>query len=189
MKVGYARVSTTEQCLDQQVGVLRASGCVHIYAETMSGAAAHRPQWEAAMDAMQPGDELVVTRLDRAGRSLRHLLEVLEVLQGRGCALEALEQGLNTGTSTGRLMFGLLSVVAEFERALIAERTKDALAARGPGQRGGRPPALDARSLARAQTLYDNGAMTVGEVAAAVGVSSSTLYRRLELRRRHSTGG
>jgi DNA invertase Pin-like site-specific DNA recombinase len=177
--IGYARVSTADQSLEAQEAQLRVAGCVEVYSDVMTGSAASRPQWDACRKGLRDGDSLVITRLDRAGRSLRHLLEISDELDKKGVTLTVLDQGIDTSTSQGRLSFGLLGVVAEFERALISERTKSAMAVRSRGRSGGRPKALSPKALERAQQLYEAGQMTVKEVARAVGVSEATLYRSI----------
>lgn len=178
-RIGYARVSTADQSLESQEAQLKAAGCDDVYADVMTGTAASRPQWDACRKALRAGDELVITRLDRAGRSLKHLLEINEELTKKGVTLIVLSDGIDTSTSSGRLQMQLLGAVAEFERALISERTKIAMAGRPRGRNGGRPKALSPKALRRAQDLYDAGGMTVKEIAAAVGVSQATLYRSL----------
>lgn len=178
-RIGYARVSTADQSLGSQEAQSKAAGCDDVYADVMTGMAASRPQWDACRKALRAGDELVITRLDRAGRSLKHLLEINEELTKKGVTLIVLSDGIDTSTSSGRLQMQLLGAVAEFERALISERTKIAMAGRPRGRNGGRPKALSPKALRRAQDLYDADGMTVKEIAAAVGVSQATLYRSL----------
>lgn len=177
--IGYARVSTADQSLAAQETQLSEAGCEVTYADVMTGSAASRPQWDACRKALRKGDSLVITKLDRAGRSLRHLLEISDELDKKGVTLNVLDQGIDTSTSHGRLLFGLLATVSEFERALISERTKNAMASRPRGRNGGRPKALSPKAQSRAQELYDAGQMTVREVALAVGVSEATLYRSI----------
>jgi DNA invertase Pin-like site-specific DNA recombinase len=177
--IGYARVSTADQSLEAQEAQLKVAGCEVLYADVMTGTAASRPQWDACRKALRTGDELVITRLDRAGRSLKHLLEINEELTAKGVTLKVLDQAIDTSTSSGLLAMHLIGAVAQFERALISERTKSAMAGRARGRNGGRPKALTPKALNRAQELYDAGQMTVKEIAAAVGVSQATLYRSL----------
>lgn len=177
--IGYARVSTADQSLVAQEAQLRAAGCEVVYSDVMTGTAGSRPQWDACLKGLRKGDALVITKLDRAGRSLKHLMDVSEDLTSRGVELKVLDQAIDTSTSPGRLMMHLLGAVAEFERALVSERTKNAMAGRARGRNGGRPKALSPKALQRAQELYDAGQMTVKEVARAVGVSEATLYRSI----------
>lgn len=177
--IGYARVSTAGQSVEAQEAQLKAAGCTVIYSDVMTGTLASRPQWDACRKGLREGDTLVITRLDRAGRSLRHLIDISDELDRKGVALKVLDQAIDTSTSHGRFMFQALAIVSEFEAALVSERTRNALAARPRGRKGGRPKALSPKALQRAQELYDSGKMTVKEVAAAVGCSQATLYRSI----------
>lgn len=177
--IGYARVSTASQSLQAQESHLRASGCEVIYADVMTGSAASRPEWDACRKALRPGDTLAITRLDRMGRSIKHLLEVAESLQEKGVTLRVLEQAIDTSTPQGTLTLHLLSALAQFELSQVSERTRSALAGRARGRNGGRPKALSPKALQRAQELYDSKQMTVKEVARAVGVSEATIYRSI----------
>lgn len=138
MRLGYARVSTAGQNLDHQLGALERAGCERIFADKASGKLARRPQWDALLAHLRPGDELVITRLDRAGCSVAHLVALAADLDDRDVALVALvviEQGIDTGTPAGRLTFHILAAVAEFVADLVGENTRDGLAAaraRGP---------------------------------------------------------
>lgn len=177
--IGYARVSTADQSVTAQEEQLRTAGCEVVYSDVMTGTVGSRPQWDACLKGLRNGDTLVITKLDRAGRSLKHLMEVSEDLTNRGVDLKVLDQGIDTSTAPGRLMLQMLGAVSEFEAALISERTKAAIAGRARGRRGGRPKALSPRAKARAQALYDAREMTVKEIAGAMGVSQATLYREL----------
>lgn len=187
MKVGYARVSTEDQDLETQISSLRDAGCGMVYSEHITGTKASRPEWDKALASLRGGDSLVITRLDRAGRSLKHLLALSERLDEQGCSLVVIEQAIDTSTSAGRALFQMLGVFAEFERSLISERTKEALRGRPRGRNGGRPRALSPRAQARAQELYDSRTMTLAEIAAASGVSKATLCRHLTLDKRRPT--
>lgn len=140
-RIGYARVSTADQCLDLQVDALRAAGCVEIFTDQgISGAKRRRPGFDAALAAVGAGDTLMIWKMDRAFRSLRHALETIEELEHRGVEFSSLTEAIDTGTASGRCMFHLVSAFAEFERNLISERTKAGLhAARGRGVKLGRP--------------------------------------------------
>jgi DNA invertase Pin-like site-specific DNA recombinase len=136
--VGYARVSTFEQTLDLQLDALQKVHCQQIYTDTASGANAVRPGLEKALEHLRPGDTLVVWRLDRLGRSLRHLIDTITTLEQRGIGFKSLSESIDTTTSTGKLVFHLFGAIAEFERDLIRERTQAGLqAARARGRRGG----------------------------------------------------
>lgn len=141
--IGYARVSTREQNVEGQTDQLRAAGCVKIFVDHASGTLARRPALNETLDYLRDGDTLVVTKLDRLGRSVKHLKDVVDTLQDHGIGLRAISQGIDTTTAGGRLFFHLLAAIAEFEHDLVVERTHDGLAAaRARGRKGG-PPVQD----------------------------------------------
>lgn len=179
MKVGYARVSTEHQDLDAQTQRLRDAGTEIVWKETFTGTTAKRPQWEACLQSLREGDQLVVTRLDRIGRSLRDLLRIAGELEDRGVGLVVLDQAIDTSTPVGRMMFGLLSVIAEYEAAIISERTRASMRARPAGKRGGRPRVMTEAKSKRARELRSKG-MTLKEVALALGVSESSVRAALK---------
>lgn len=178
--VGYARVSTGEQSLDPQLDRLRAEGCERVFDDVASGARASRPGWDRCREYLRAGDVLVAVKLDRLGRSVQHLAQLAEDLAERGVGLKILDQSIDTTTAAGRMLFHMLSAIAEFERALISERTRDGLAAAAAkGRKGGRRKVLSNSDIDRARELYAEGSMTVAEIAAVVGSSTTTLYRAL----------
>lgn len=178
--IGYARVSTSDQSLDLQVDALDRAGCVRVFTDTASGSLAERPELDAALDYLRPGDTLVVWRLDRLGRSLRHLVETVTALQDRGVGFRSVQEAIDTTTSGGRLVFHVFCALAEFERDLIRERTYAGLAAaRARGRVGGRKPALTPHKAAVVRRLYHDREHTVAEIATIVGVSRATIYRHL----------
>ena len=180
MLVGYARVSTRDQDRELQLRELRAAGCGRIYEETASGAGADRPQLAAALEYTREGDVLVVWRLDRLGRSLRELIDLVNLLAERGIGLRSLRESWDTTTPGGKLVFHVFGALAEFERDLVRERTRAGLeAARARGRRGGRRPKLDARGLRLASSMLKDHGNSIADVCAALGVSRSTLYRHL----------
>lgn len=183
MLVGYARVSTAEQNPDHQTDALLRAGVAqeNIHVDRASGAKASRPKLDLVLRVLRDGDVLVVTRLDRLGRSVLHLVTLGAQLRERGVGLKVLEQGIDTGTAEGRAMFGMLSVLAELQRELIVANTRDGLAAaRARGRRGGRPPRLTLDQVALAQRLYDAGEHTVAQIAAMFTVPRSTVYGHLD---------
>ena len=186
MKIGYARVSTKEQSFDLQLDALRKAGCKKIYQETVSGAKAARLQLDLMLDNLRAGDVLVIWKLDRLGRSLRHLVELVHGLMEKGVGLKSLNDPIDTTTPQGRLSFNLFASLAEFERDLIRERTQAGLsAARARGRRGGRPRGLpsSAEVTARAaETLYTERKLSVRQIADRLGISKSTLYAYLRHR-------
>lgn len=180
--IGYARVSTTDQNPDMQLDALKAAGCSRVFTDRASGAKADRPELARALDYARDGDTFVVWRLDRAGRSLQHLIELVATLNQRGVGFRSLSEQIDTTTPGGKLVFHIFGAMAEFERDLIRERTNAGLAAaRARGRVGGRKPVLTPRKLQMAQALYDSGAHTMEAIAEAVGCSRATLYRNLQL--------
>ena len=178
--VGYARVSTREQNADGQTDALTGSGCVKVFVDQASGVLARRPAMEDALAYLRTGDTLVVTKLDRLGRSVRNLKQVSDDLQARGVGLKALSQGIDTTTPGGRLFFHMLAAIAEFEHDLIVERTHDGLAAaRARGRKGGGRFKMTPTKAAQARAMYDTRQHTVQEIADTLGVSRGTIYRHL----------
>ena len=186
MKIGYARVSTREQNLDLQVDALKAAGCERIYQDVASGAKTARPALDDLLGQLRAGDVLVIWKLDRMGRSLKHLVELVGSLIEQKVGLLSLNDPIDTTSAQGRLVFNLFASLAEFERELIRERTQAGLsAARARGRIGGRPkglsPQADATALA-ADTLYRERKLSVAAIAQKLHVSKSTLYSYLRHR-------
>jgi DNA invertase Pin-like site-specific DNA recombinase len=181
--IGYGRVSTPEQNPDHQIDALRRAGVAgeDIHIDTASGAKASHPELDTALKRVRAGDQLVITRLDRLGRSVLHLVTLGAQLRERGVGLRVLEQGIDTSTAEGRAMFGMLSVLAELQRELIVANARDGLAAaRARGRLGGRRPKLTPAQVATAQRLYDEGAHTVAQIADILKVKRGTLYGHLD---------
>jgi DNA invertase Pin-like site-specific DNA recombinase len=157
MRIGYGRVSTRDQNPDAQRDALAAAGCDQVFTDKASGKLARRPELDnALLSASRPGDQLVVTKLDRLGRSLEHLISLSGDLQARGVDLVVLDQGIDTSTALGRMFFQILGAIAEFEHALMSERTIDGLAAaRARGRAGGQKPKLTPRQARIAREMYD----------------------------------
>lgn len=180
MRVGYARTSTAEQSPEMQVEALRAAGCERIFVEQVSGASKERPVLEQALEFLRGGDTLVVWKLDRLGRSLRHLIELVDGLGRRGVELRSLQDNIDTATPGGRFLFHVFGAVAEFERDLIRERVLAGMrSARARGRKGGRPRVVDDRKLAAILDLRRAGTLSDGEICRQLGISETTLYRRL----------
>jgi DNA invertase Pin-like site-specific DNA recombinase len=182
MDFGYARVSTAEQNPDHQIDALLRAGVQeeNIHIDYASGAKASRPEFNILMKRMREGDMLKATRLDRISRSLLHLVTLGAELQERGIGLHIIEQGIDSSTPEGRAMFGMLGVMAEFQRELIHANTMDGLAAaRARGRVGGRRPKLTEHQAALAQELYDKREKTVQEIADLFGVPRTTVYGHL----------
>jgi DNA invertase Pin-like site-specific DNA recombinase len=181
MLVGYARVSTADQSLDLQLDALRQSGAEPIFRDVASGKRDDRPGLTDALSSLNAGDVLVVWKLDRLGRSLKHLVETVAGLHERGVGLKVLTGGIDTTSAAGRLVFGIFAALAEFERELIRERTLAGLAAaRSRGRFGGRRRKLTVKHLDYAKRLLADPKARVGDVAAIFGVDRATLYRALE---------
>jgi len=176
---GYARVSTEEQNLDRQLDALMNYGVDYIYNEKITGTKKNRPELSKMLDRMTAGDIVVIESLSRLGRSTKNLIELTELFQSKGVNLVSLKESLDTNTSTGKLLFTLMSAIAQFERDTIAERTKEGLqVARARGRLGGRPK-TDSKKIAKAVKLYNTGDCTVKEIEDLTGVKKSTLYRNL----------
>lgn len=184
MVIGYARVSTLEQNLDRQIDNLTAYGCEKIYQEKMTGTKADRPEFRAMLDALRPGDVLVTDSFSRLSRSTKDLLDLVERLNAAGVHLVSLKENLDTTTATGKMMLTMLSALSQFERDLIAERTKDGLkAARARGRKGGRPTVGNGKIKEQALAMYDANVMTNKEIAEKCNVSTATLSRWIKEKR------
>ena len=178
MLVGYARVSTGEQNLDLQIDDLKKNGCEKIFRDKMSGAKWDRPGLDEAMEYMRNGDTLVVWRLDRLGRSLKNLIELVTDLEKKGVGFRSLQESMDTTTSGGKLIFHVFGALAEFERNLIRERTIAGLdAARSRGRKLGRKPMMDERKVEIWETLILNPKLSQSKRADMLGVSRTTLWR------------
>lgn len=178
--IGYARVSTIDQNPALQHDALYKIGCDPVFSDHASGTLAERPGLTRALAELRPGDTLVVWKLDRLGRSLRHLVDTVEALRKQDVSFRSLQDSIDTTTASGRFVFHVFCALADFERDLIHERTLAGLAAaRARGRVGGRPTKLTARKLETARNLRAAGGMTMQEIADVVGVSRGTLYRHL----------
>lgn len=177
MKIGYARVSTTEQNLNLQSDALKAAGCEKVITDKASGAVAARPGLAKLKEQLRGGDTLVVWRLDRLGRSLRDLIGWMTYLEDEEIGLLSLHEAIDTTTTSGKLTFHLFGALAEFERSLIRERTQAGLAAaRSRGKKGGRPTALTKDKRDLAVKLYHDNEVPIAKICAMLGISKPTLY-------------
>ncbi|AFK05619.1 Resolvase domain-containing protein (plasmid) [Emticicia oligotrophica DSM 17448] len=187
MKIGYARVSTKDQVLDLQIDALEKDGCELIFKETASGAKTDRPELQKLMNHLRKGDIVVVYKLDRLGRSLKHLLDVVAELNQKEVGIRSINDAIDTTTPQGRLFFNISASFAEFERDLIRERTKSGLeAARARGRKGGRRQGMTKDAVQKAilaETYYKEGKMGVNQIAKEIGVSKMTLYKYLRYRK------
>ena len=177
--LGYARVSTTDQQPQLQVDALQRAGCYRVFVETASGARTDRPTLTQLLDQLRPGDTLVVWKLDRLGRSLRHLVDTVTTLAERGVPFRSLQEAIDT-TTRGQARLPVFAALAEFERDLIRERNSAGLAAaRARGRHGGRPSVMTAHKLQVAQEMYASGQYTIAAIAKTLGVSRASIYRHL----------
>lgn len=180
MLIGYARVSTIDQNLALQLDALKKAGCQKIFEDKASGGKVDRPGLQAALNFAREGDTVLVWRLDRLDRSLKHFIEMVTRLNERGVGFRSLQEAIDTTTSGRKLVFQIFGALAEFERNLIRERTQAGLeAARARGRHGGRPKALDSKKVDLAYQLYDAKKQSIKEICQFLGISKPTLYSYL----------
>jgi|SRR5947209_5889116 len=187
MLIGYARVSTHEQHLDLQIDALKAAGCQKIFTDKISTLKAERKGLDEALAFLRPGDGLVVWKLDRLGRTLKQLIELVALFNQKGIGFKSLKETIDTTTSTGKLVFHVFAALAEFERDIIHERTRAGLeAARARGRSGGRPKIQDTdpKRIALAKSLYTAKDRPVKEICETLHISKSTLYRYVKVERK-----
>ena len=185
MVIGYARVSTDGQDESLQIDALQSAGCERIYIDRASGAIRERPELTNALRDLRDGEDvLVVWRLDRIGRSLRHLVDLVGDLRSRKIGFRSLNDPINTTNASGRLVFHVFAALAEFERDLTRERTAAGLAAaRARGRVGGHPRVMTPEKIQLARRLYDEGEVTVQQIAETLGVSRRSIYRSLNVKK------
>lgn len=178
MLIGYARVSTHEQNLDLQLDALKQAGCDRIFTDKISTRKAERKGLQDALEFVRPGDVLVVWKLDRLGRTLKQLIELVMSFDQQGIGFKSLKETIDTTSSTGRLVFHIFASLAEFERDIIQERTRAGLdAARARGRTGGRPKALNPKQAAQAKLLYESREHSIKDICDTLGISRGTLYK------------
>ena len=176
---GYARVSTESQNLNRQLDALKKYGVDQIYNEKMTGTKRDRTELEKMLDRMTAGDTVVIESLSRLGRSTKDLIELTEIFHSKGVNLVSLKESIDTNTSTGKLLFTLMSAIAQFERDVIADRTMEGLkSARARGRTGGRPK-INTDSVKKAVKLYNTRQYSIKEIEELTGVKKDTLYRNL----------
>jgi len=179
--LGYARISTADQDPQLQLDALDTVDCLKIYTDTASGTKADRPQWNACLADLRPGDTLIIWKIDRLGRNLRDLIDIVTTLQTRGVGVRSLTNGIvDTTTAHGTFVFGIFALMAEYEAALIKERTQAGLAAaRARGRTGGRKPKMTPALINKAQRMYNARQFTMAEIAQSCDVTPMTIYRNI----------
>ena len=178
MIIGYARVSTDDQSLDSQTDALSAAGAEKVFADKISGSRRARPELDRMLEQLRDGDVVTVTKYDRLARSLKDLLEIVEVIRERGAGFRSLAEDIDTTTPAGRLVFHVFASIAQFERERISERTREGLAsARKRGRVGGRPPALSAVQKKEVRRMRDEERRAIAEIARLFKVSERTVRR------------
>lgn len=181
MKIGYARVSTLEQNLNLQIDALKQAGCEKIITDELSGSVAERPGLNKLKELLRKDDILMVWRLDRLGRTLKHLIEWINELEQQGIGFKSLQETIDTTNSSGKLIFHIFAALAEFERNLIRERTRAGLeAARVRGRQGGRPKILTENKCELAVKLYEDKKHSVKEICQIMNISKPTLYKYIK---------
>lgn len=179
MLIGYARVSTNDQNLEMQIDALKAAKCEKIFAEKITGTKLERPEYNKLMDfARDNQDTIVVYKLDRLGRSIKHLIDEMQALNNRNIGFKSLKENIDTTTSSGRFFFHIFAAIAEFERDIIKERTLSGLAAaRARGRLGGRPKKLSESQLQMLRHAYANKDRDINEICRTFNISRTSLYR------------
>lgn len=178
MLVGYARISTVHQSLDLQIEALKGAGCERIFTDTASGGQSNRAELKNALSYVRAGDTLVVWKLDRLARSMRHLIAIMDELGDKGAGFKSLTEGIDTQTPGGQLIFHIFASLAEFERALIRERTTAGLeAAKKRGAQLGRPEVMTTERMQKAEALMRSSNWSMSRIAREIGVATSSLYK------------
>ena len=186
MRIGYARISTNDQNLDLQMDALQEAGCKRIFTDKISGSKSRRPGLDELLYLLREGDQVIVWKLDRLGRSLKDLVSLINDFDSRGAGFTSLEDNIDTSTPVGQFTFHIFAAVAQFERDIIRMRTIAGLkAARARGRIGGRPRGLSKQAQNKAlaaETLYKEQKLSVSEICAQLGISKPTVYRYLRYR-------
>ena len=181
MLIGYARVSTTDQNLELQIDALKRAGCEKIFEDKISGIKSDRPGLNKALDDLRAGDTLVVWKLDRLGRSLRNLIDLINQLHARKIMFRSIQDGIDTSNSIGQFFFHVTGAFAELEHSLIKERTNAGLnAARARGRTGGRKPLLNIKQLQMLLGVYEDRSVSINEICEQFKISRKTFYRYIE---------
>lgn len=183
MIIGYARVSTQEQNLQMQLDALKEYGCEKVYSEKASGGNTSRPELDAMLEHARRGDTIVIWKLDRLGRSLRHLIEIVSLFDSQGIGLVSLKENVDTTTATGKLVFNIFAALAEFERDIIRERTNAGLAsARARGKVGGRKKALSEAQVKMLTQMAGDKTFSVADICRQFGISKASYYNYMRKR-------
>ncbi len=181
MKIGYARISTSEQKINLQVDELKKAGCEKLYQDIASGMKSKRPGFDECLNQLRKNDCLIVWRLDRLGRNLKDLVLIIEQLQKNNISFISLHEGFDTTTIGGKLIFQIFGALSEFERNLLQERTNKGLkAARARGRFGGRPKKLKDKDVNRLKKMYNSRDYSIKELCGIFGVSKPTLYKYIK---------
>lgn len=190
MKIGYARVSTRDQNLNLQIEALENAGCDKIYKEKISGSTKSRPELDKMLEHLRKDDELYVWRLDRLGRSLKHIIDLVLGLNEKGVIIKGLTDGVDTSTSNGRLLLNIMASFAEYERELTRDRTNAGLqSARARGRTGGRPKGFTKETIRKLfimRPLYKDLSKTPEEIYEPLGLSRATFYRYAKILDKHT---
>jgi len=188
MLIGYARVSTSDQNPELQRDALKIAGCEKIFTDRVSGTKAERKGLTEALSHLREGDTLVVWRLDRLGRSHRHLIDTVTELHEQGIGFKSLQENIDTTTSGGKLVFHIFGALAEFEREIIRERTQAGLqSARSRGKVGGRPKALTAKEVQMLRNMAADKSLAVSDICKTLGIGRTTFYRYVKVGEEETT--
>ncbi len=184
MLLGYARVSTQEQNLDNQIEQLKKAGCEKIFCEKITGTKKDRPELQKLLEHIRAGDTVIITELTRLSRSTKDLFQLVEIFEKKGANIKSLKESwMDTTTPQGKLMFTIFAGISQFERDLISQRTKEGLStARARGRKGGRPP-KSKKQIEMALKMYDSMDYSISEITGATGISKATLYRYIKKRK------
>ncbi len=182
MKVfGYARVSTADQNLDMQLDALNKAGCERIFSDKVSGKLNSRPELDLMLDQLRPGDKVVVYKLDRLGRNLKHLIDQVEDFKTKGIEFESLQEKISTDSAIGKLTFHVFGAMAEFERSIIRERIiAGQEAGRARGRNGGRPHYLSEKEVKTLKAIHAAADTPIKDICKMFNISKATLYRYLD---------
>ena len=182
MLIGYSRVSTTDQCLDSQIDKLKEYGCDKIFTDVVSGSKSIRKGLTEMLDYMRKDDLVIVFRLDRLGRSLKDLIDIINIFKDKGVHFKSISENIDTATSTGNLIFHITGAFAEFERNIIRERVNTGLeTARARGRKGGRPTLITSEKIQMAKLLYNDKTLNIQDILKQLNVKKSLFYKMLKM--------